>query len=259
MAIELKDKSFVRVLGVRINIVDYAKTLLIIKECIINQSLGNYICFSPVHPIMVSQRDLELKRALENSLLTVPDGMPVVWAAKLLGGTISDRVYGPNMTLRVCEEAEKSGFSIFLYGSHPHTLEKMRNNLLSRFRRLRVIGAYSPPFRNLSSSEEREVIQMIKSASPNILFVGLGAPKQEKWMAHYCPKLDVPISLGVGAAFDFLSGEKRQAPAWMQTRGLEWFYRLMCEPRRLGARYLIYNPLFMLNFLNQLLYHKIKH
>lgn len=242
-----------KILGVRIDLVDYDKTLRIIHGCILNRLIGHFICVTPVHPIMECRKDSVLRNALEKSLLTVPDGMPVVWAAKLLGGKINDRVYGPNLMLHSCGMAEKEGYSVFLYGSKPETLEKLKTTLVNRFPRLKIAGTYSPPFHKLNTHEEREIIQMINAASPDILFVGLGVPKQEKWMLVFCHRIEVPISLGVGAAFDFISGEKKQAPSWMQKRGLEWFFRLMSEPMRLWKRYLIYNPLFIFLLLKELL------
>lgn len=214
---------------------------------------GKYISACPVHPIMVSVRDKEAKNALNNSWLTVPDGMPVVWAARMLGASIKDRVYGPDLMLRSCDAAERLGYSIFLYGGKPWTLKNLETSLLERFPHLRITGKYSPPFRKLSPSEDMRIIEMINSAHPDMLFVCLGAPKQDKWMFRHCKKIKVPVTVGVGAAFDFLSGEKKQAPAWMQAHGLEWFYRLLNEPSRLWSRYLINNPLFVLLFLGQLL------
>nr|NIN51763.1 WecB/TagA/CpsF family glycosyltransferase [Nitrososphaeria archaeon]NIQ32261.1 WecB/TagA/CpsF family glycosyltransferase [Nitrososphaeria archaeon] len=167
--------------------------------------------------------------------------------------SIAERVYGPNLMLQACEMAETSGFSVFLYGGRAQTLDKLKTNLLKRFPSLSIAGAYSPPFRSLTPDEEIRIITMINKASPDILFVGLGAPKQEKWMARHCDRLNVPVTLGVGAAFDFLSGEKRQASIWMQRRGLEWLYRLLNEPTRLWKRYLLYNPLFVTLFLGQLI------
>jgi len=242
-----------KILGIRIDLVDYRSVVSIVKNCISERSTGNYICVTPVHPIMEAQRDLELKEALEKSLITVPDGMPVVWAARLLGGFIKDRVYGPNLMLHTCGMAEKEGHSIFLYGSKPEIIERLLINLNAQFTSLKIVGSYSPPFRNLFPNEEMKIIDMIDSASPDILFVGLGVPKQEKWMHDFSSRIKVPISIGVGAAFDFISGEKRQAPEWMQKRGLEWFFRLMTEPRRLWTRYLIYNPLFIYYFVGQLI------
>ena len=250
-------RLFVEILGVRVDLVDYETIINLIKKSISQHSLGRYICPCPVHPIIVAQRDRELNHALNDSWLTVPDGMPVVWAAKMLGGPAIDRVYGPNLMLQACQMAEMFGFSVFLYGGKPQTLEKLKRNLLKRFPNLSFAGAYSPPFRALSPKEEKTIVTMINKASPHILFVALGAPKQEKWMAKHCRKVNVKVMVGVGAAFDFLSGEKKQAPKWMQTRGLEWLFRLLSEPTRLWARYAVYNPLFVALFLGQLIRAKL--
>jgi N-acetylglucosaminyldiphosphoundecaprenol N-acetyl-beta-D-mannosaminyltransferase len=245
----------ISILGIRIDLLDYEKTLLLIEQCIAERMMGRYICASPVHPIMAAQKDRLLKDALNHSWLTVPDGMPVVWAARLLGGQINRRVYGPELMVRSCGLAARQGYSIFLYGATPQTLEKLQTALLERFPLLHISGVHSPPFRPLAPKEQAEIIELIEGASPDILFVGLGAPKQEKWMAALCPRMNVPVTMGVGAAFDFLAGQKRQAPSWMQARGLEWLFRLLNEPTRLWIRYLVYNPLFILLFLRQITKH----
>jgi N-acetylglucosaminyldiphosphoundecaprenol N-acetyl-beta-D-mannosaminyltransferase len=251
-------KTSVQILGIRINIVNYDLVLSLIKKCIQAHSSGNYICVCPVHSIMVSQRDCDLKRALDKSLLAVPDGRPVVWAARLLGASIDNAVRGTNLTLLSSEMAEKEGYPIFLYGANEETLGRMKENLLKRFPQLRIVGMFSPPFRNLTPNEKAEIIDRINLANPQILFVGLGAPKQEKWMASFCPSLKVPVTLGVGAAFDFLSGEKKEAPLWMQARGLEWLFRLLKEPGRLWFRYVVYNPLYIFSILKQLLRERLR-
>jgi N-acetylglucosaminyldiphosphoundecaprenol N-acetyl-beta-D-mannosaminyltransferase len=248
----------VEILGVRIDLVDYESALGLMKKSISQHSLGKYICACPVHPIMVSQRDQEIRHALNTSWLNVPDGMPVVWAARLLGASISNNVRGTDLMLRCCEMAARHNYSVFLYGGKQVTLEKLETNLQKRFPGLRIAGAYSPPFRPLTSDEETKIVEMLNLASPDFLFVGLGAPKQEKWMADHCHKIKVPVTLGVGAAFDFLSEEKKQAPAWMQARGLEWLFRLLSEPTRLWVRYGIYNPLFVFSFLGQLVRTKLR-
>lgn len=242
----------ISLLGVEIDLVDYQTTLTLIRKCIDQGVAGRYICACPVHPIMVSQKDRDLRDALNNAYLTVPDGMPVVWAAKLLGGNIKDRVYGPELMLRTCQMAERLNHSVFLYGSKPDVLKKLEIKLLERYPTLKIAGIESPPFRHLSASEEDKSIQMLNTASPKVLFLALGAPKQEKWMARNSGKLNIPVTIGVGAAFDFLSDNKKKAPAWMQKRGIEWAFRLITEPRRLWVRYLLYNPLFILGVAKQI-------
>jgi N-acetylglucosaminyldiphosphoundecaprenol N-acetyl-beta-D-mannosaminyltransferase len=251
------DKTLVRILGIRIDMVDYESTLSLIKKQIVKPSFGNYICVCNVHVIMLAQKDYDLKNALDHSTLTVADGMPVVWSARKLGASINATVRGTNLMLKACEMAESERYSVFFYGAKPQTLSKMQENLLRRFPRLRISGVYSPPFSPLSEEEDAQIIEMINSASPDILFIGLGAPKQEKWMADYCQKIKVPVTIGVGAAFDFLSGEKKQAPVWMQARGLEWLFRLVNEPSRLWARYIVYNPQYVFLVIKQLLREKL--
>jgi N-acetylglucosaminyldiphosphoundecaprenol N-acetyl-beta-D-mannosaminyltransferase len=248
-----KSPLSLKILDVKIDLIDYERVLALVKESISKRHAGRYICASPVHPIIVSQKDKTVKYALNNSWLTVPDGVPVVWAAKLLGGALKNRVYGPELMLRSCKMAEHFDFSVFLYGGTPQALNKLEVNLKKLYPRLQIIGTYSPPFRNLSTKEEIVVNEMLNTTQPDILFVGLGAPKQEKWMARHCSKLNVPVTMGVGAAFDFISGEKKQAPLWMQKTGMEWFFRLVQEPKRLWQRYILGNTIFCFLFLIELI------
>ena len=249
--------SIIEILGVKINLVDHNTTSAIIKDGISRHARGRYICACPVYSIMVSQRDNELRMALNDSWLTVPDGMPVVWAARLLGGKIKKNVRGTDLMLLTCELAEKKNYSIYLYGGKRETLDNLEKNLQNKFPTLRILGKYSPPFRPLSPTEDLRITRMLRSASPDILFVSLGAPKQEKWMAEHCQKIEVPINIGVGAAFDFIAGEKKEAPSWVQNCGLEWLFRLLCEPGRLWKRYLVYNALFIISFSRQLIKNRL--
>ena len=241
------------IMGIKINLVDYDKTVNLINEIILLRINSKYICACPVHPIMVAQRDKILRDAINSSWLSVPDGKPVVWAIKLLGYSLKNNVRGTELMLRTCKMSQMNDFSIFLLGGRPSTLQNLKHTLLNRFKGLRISGCYSPPFRKLSNYEENKIIEMINTTLPDVLFVGLGAPKQEKWMFKNCKKLYVPVTIGVGAAFDFIAGDKKQAPRWMQSAGLEWLFRLGNEPGRLFFRYFIYNLLFIfliaLNFL----------
>jgi N-acetylglucosaminyldiphosphoundecaprenol N-acetyl-beta-D-mannosaminyltransferase len=247
--IKSKNPPSLKILDVKINLIDYDTVLALVTESISKRYAGRYICASPVHPIIVSQKDKTVKHALNNSWLTVPDGMPVVWAAKLLGGKLKNRVYGPELMLRSCKMAELSGFSVFLYGGTPQALNKLELNLKRLYPRLHIAGTCSPPFRPLSTEEEGVINKKLNSCHADILFVGLGAPKQEKWMAEHCRKLNIPVTMGVGAAFDFISGQKKQAPTWMQKTGMEWFFRLIQEPQRLWQRYFLGNTIFCFLFL----------
>ena len=175
--------------------------------------------------------------------------MPMVWAGKLAGHREMSRVYGPDLMLEVCAWSETSGARHFFYGGADGVAELLAQKLKAKFPKLEVAGTYTPPFRALNADEEKKLQEQICAARPDIFWVGLSTPKQEKFMAEFLPKLDVTLMIGVGAAFDFHSGRVRQAPRWMQRSGLEWFYRLCCEPRRLAKRYFRNNPLFVLKFI----------
>ena len=179
--------------------------------------------------------------------------MPLVWLSRLSGGSPVGRVYGPDLMLAVCERSVGRGYRHFLYGGGPSVAEKLASQLQNRFPGLGIVGAYSPPFRPLTQREDQEIVERINAAQPDFVWVGLGAPKQEHWMADHLVKLNATVLIGVGAAFDFHSGVKVQAPYWMQRSGLEWFFRLLSEPRRLWRRYLVYNTKFLyLIFLQSL-------
>jgi N-acetylglucosaminyldiphosphoundecaprenol N-acetyl-beta-D-mannosaminyltransferase len=202
---------------------------------------------------MVGQDDEEMAAALHGSTLTVPDGMPLVWAAKLLGEKLDDRVYGPELMLRYCERSRDRGHRVFLYGGRDQgSLAQLTLNLRVKFPGIKIVGGYSPPFRALTDSEEHAIADQINAAEADVVWVGIGVPKQEKWMARMRDRLDAPVIAAVGAAFDFHAGRVSMAPGWMQARGLEWTYRIAQEPRRLLPRYLIHNPRFVLRFAVQL-------
>jgi len=198
-----------------------------------------------VHTVMECQRDPALKRIHNRSGMTTPDGMPLVWLSRLHGHRHVSRVYGPDLLIAVCQESIRAGYRHFFYGGAEGVPEALAAALLRRFPGLVVAGTYSPPFRPLTPEEDEQIVAMINRARPDIVWVGLGAPKQEYWMAEHVGRLEAPVMVGVGAAFDFHSGRKKQAPRWMQRSGLEWLFRLLTEPRRLWRRYLINNPLFL--------------
>jgi N-acetylglucosaminyldiphosphoundecaprenol N-acetyl-beta-D-mannosaminyltransferase len=185
--------------------------------------------------------------------MVTPDGMPLVWLSRLMGFRHVDRVYGPDLMLAVCERAVRQGYRHFFYGGAAGVADKLAVCLQSRFPGLQVAGTYSPPFRPLTCEEDQRVIEEINAVQPDIVWIGMSTPKQERWMADHVKKLSAPVLIGVGAAFDFHAGLKKQAPRWMQRGGLEWFFRLMTEPRRLWRRYLVNNPLFLWLILLQAL------
>ncbi|MGW5433702.1 WecB/TagA/CpsF family glycosyltransferase [Streptomyces sp. NPDC004059] len=232
------------VLGVGISAVDPRMAVDEITHWI-ETGRRDYVCVAGVHGVMEAQRDPVLRRAYNASGLSVPDGMPMVWAGHQAGASWMRRVYGPDLMLAVLTRAAENGWSSFLYGGAQGVPELLGERLVGRIPGLKIVGAYSPPFRPLTAAESDAVVTAINSSGADLVWVGIGAPKQELWMAEHRGRLEAPVLLGVGAAFDFLSGLKPQAPAWMQQRGLEWAYRLMKEPRRLWRRYLVNNPAYL--------------
>jgi len=212
-----------------------------------------YVCVTPAHGVMECQKNRELLRIFNQSGLTTPDGMAIVWLLKLKGYRHVTRVYGPDLMENVCKRsANGAGYRHFFYGGGPGIAEKLSECLRSKYPGLHVVGTYTPPFRSLTPEEDEEVINQINRCSPDIVWVGISTPKQERWMVEHLHKINAPVMIGVGAAFDFLSGSKPQAPRWMQRSGLEWLFRLISEPRRLWPRYAQY-PHFLLLVIGQLL------
>ena len=221
-------------------------------ERMIARPVPGYVCAVPVHSLMFARHDAGMRSALNGAAMNLPDGRPLVWALNLLGERLRDRVYGPDLMERFCARAARRGHRVWLYGgATAQALDDLVTALERRHPGLVVAGCWSPPHRALTAAEEQEVAERIDADAPDVVWVGLGVPKQELWMARMRPRLQAPVLVGVGAAFDFLSGRKRQAPGWMQARGLEWLFRLSQEPARLLPRYLRYNPAFMIAFARQ--------
>lgn len=240
----------VNVLGVGISVLNLRTALDAITDAVRERRKG-YICVTGVHGVMEAQADAEFRRILNGAFLCTPDGMPMVWAGKLDSHAEMRRVYGPDLMLDVCAWSETSGCKHFFYGGAEGVAQLLANRLQEKYPKLQVVGTYTPPFRKLNPAEEAQLQEQIRALRPDILWVGLSTPKQEKFMAEYLPKLDVTLMVGVGAAFDFHAGRVKQAPKWMQQCGLEWFFRLCSEPRRLWKRYLRNNPVFIWKFLGQ--------
>lgn len=211
-----------------------------------------YVCVTGVHGVMEAQRDATFRCILNESMLTVPDGVPTVWMGRLQGHCDMARVYGPTLLLDVCQRSTRTGHSHFFYGGAPGVADELAARLTERFPGLRVVGTYTPPFRPLNAREEAELRARVAAAKPDFFWVGLSTPKQERFMAAYSATLPVKVMLGVGAAFDMHSGRTRQAPQWMQRNGLEWLFRLIQEPRRLFWRYTRNNPAFVMYALLQI-------
>lgn len=246
----------VSVLGVPLALTDYERTMDWMDATIAQRGKG-YICVAATHTVVATQDDPELEAAVKGASLVVPDGQPVVWAMNALGHDLPSRVYGPDLMAKACERGARAGTRMFLYGGRNQgALVQLALNLRRRFPGVQIVGGYSPPFRPLSEEEVDAVVAEINHARPDVVWVGIGVPKQEKWMASLRDRIDAPVLVGVGAAFDFHAGLIPQAPSWMQSAGLEWLYRLSKEPRRLWKRYLTYNPRFVLGFAAQYVRHR---
>ena len=208
-----------------------------------DQGKSGYVCAANVHMVMETHDDPSFNHIVNNADLVTPDGMPLVWALRMMGVEHATRVYGPDLTLHVCEAAAKNNISIGLYGGTEESLVDFERFLMERYPGIRIACKIAPPFRPLTPEEDAHYTEMINASGVQVLFVGIGCPKQEKWMAEHKSTIQA-IMLGVGAAFDFHTGRVKQAPAWMQKMGMEWFFRLMMEPQRLWKRYFKHNPRF---------------
>ena len=242
----------VNILGVPIAAVNLEQAAAEIEGWI-RRDQKTFITVTGVHGIMESQREEQVKRIHQAAGMCVPDGMPTVWVGRLYGYRGMDRVYGPDLMLEMMKRSLTKGYTHFFYGGKEGVPELLRNRLLAKFPGLKVEGVLSPPFRAMSAEEESELHGLIQALSPDVIWVGLSTPKQERWMAAHVGKLNTRVMIGVGAGFDFHAGLVRQAPRWMQRISLEWFFRLLTEPRRLWRRYVFNNPKFVLMILGQLL------
>jgi len=230
---------------------DYAGTLDWVDAAVAARH-GGYLCVAATHTVVASQDDPELRAAVLGAEFTVPDGQPLVWALNLLGHRLDDRVYGPDLMDQACARAARTGRRMYLYGGRSQgALVQLTRNLRLRHPGLQIVGGWVPPFRPLTAEEEDAVVADIRRSGTEVVWVGTGVPRQEKWMARMTSRLPSCVLIGVGAAFDFHGGLIPQAPARLQRLGLEWAFRLAHEPRRLWKRYLRYNPRFVLGFARQ--------
>lgn len=240
-----------KVLGMRVDATSYRDA----SERVIRwarEERSAYVCVATVHMVMEAFDSGAFQRTVNGADLVTPDGVPLVWALKGLGVKDASRVYGPELMPHVVERAAREDVPIGLYGGTPESLETFHQVLEERYPGIKVVCRIAPPFRPLTAEEDEAVTQEIVASGVRILFVGIGCPKQENWMVVHKERIPA-VMLGVGAAFDFLTGRVRQAPRWMQVMGLEWVFRLIMEPRRLWKRYARHNPRFVALFLQQLL------
>lgn len=212
----------------------------------------NYVIAVPAHCIVECLKNERLRKVYNCAGMVTPDGRPIAWITRLMGFRNAEQVRGPDLMLKVCEQSIARGYRHFLYGGWPPSVvEDLARKLQDRFHGIEIVGTYAPPFRQLTLEEDSKVVDIINSAKPDIVWIGLGAAKEEFWAADHVGILEAPVLIGVGAAFDFHSGHKPQAPRWMMRAGLEWFFRCLTEPRRLIPRYFRANPVFLWNVLLQ--------
>ncbi len=241
----------VRVVSLLPNVCNHESAIKEIAELVKNGK-GGYVCFSTVHMVMESYDNPEYGSKVNNANLIITDGMPLVWMQKLQGAKNASRVRANDLMIMLCQYAEKNGLSVSFYGGKQEVIDAILERAKKELPKLKIAYAFSPPFRPLTSEEDADVTAKISEAKPDVLFMGLGCPKQENWMAAHKDELRT-VMLGVGASFDFYAGNVKESPEWMGKFGLEWLFRLAQEPKRLCRRYLILNPRFMWLAILQLL------
>ena len=239
----IADRYGARVAGAFIDAVDWAGCLDRIFAWAARRE-SRYACLCNAHSVVTARRDPAFGRSIDGADLAVPDGAPVAWRLEALGYPGQPRISGSELMWKCCGRAAGEGIPVFLYGGRPETLRRLSARLARDFPRLRIAGCFAPPFRPLTSSEEDQIARAIDESGAGIVFVSLGCPKQETWMAAHRGRIRA-VMVGVGAAFDFHAGTSRRAPRWMQRAGLEWLHRLLSEPRRLWRRYFVTNTLFL--------------
>ncbi len=240
-----------RVLGIGIDALDWNEAIArLLGWAQHNES--RYVTICNAHVVVTASQDSAYRQVIESADMATPDGAPVAWMLRRQGFPEQQRINGPDLTWALARSCEAEGVSVYFYGSTAEALEKLRNCLLAAFPTLQIAGMESPPFRQLTAEEDAQAVERINSSGAGFVFVGLGCPKQERWMSEHKGRVEA-VMIGVGAAFDFHAGTVSRAPAWMRDNGLEWLHRLASEPRRLWKRYLVTNTLFVVGAASQLL------
>ncbi|MGB6744606.1 MAG: WecB/TagA/CpsF family glycosyltransferase [Terracidiphilus sp.] len=232
------------VLGVRVSAVNLDSAVALADRWIAAGKPG-YICVTAVHGVMEAQSDPGFRRVLNGAVINTPDGMPMTWVGRLQGFKKMDRVFGPDFMIAMCRLSAERGYRNFFLGGRPGVAQALAQRLQAAYPELVIAGTFTPPFGALSPLEEEEMLTTVQNARPDIIWVGLGAPKQEWFMARWVDRFQAPLLVGVGAAFDYHTGALRDSPHWVKRAGLQWLHRLMQEPRRLWPRYVRTNPAFL--------------
>lgn len=238
-----------RILGVRVNPLEISSVVSEMERWISGREKHHYIVASGMHGIMEAQKNDDFKIVLETADLFVPDGFSVVWLARRKGFPLKRRASGPDLMWSFCERGQERGYSCFFYGDTESTLSELTSRLNQEFPGLKIAGSYSPPFRDLTHEEDEQIVRMINDSKADVVWIGLGLPKQELWMYEHRNKIDAPVLVGVGAAFKFISGRVQRAPSWVGDHGLEWLWRFAQEPQRVWRRVIIDIPNFIFRLL----------
>ena len=250
-------RARIDILGVGVSAINMDDAIAAIEQWI-EQRTPHYVCIRDVHGLIASQKDSRLRDIHNQAGLVTPDGMPLVWLSHWLGAMRVERVYGPDLMRAITARSPARGYRHFYFGGAPGVAARLAAALVAANSGLNVVGTLCPPFRALTPEEDAKVVARINAAAPDIVWVGLSTPKQEYWMASHVGRINAPVLIGVGAAFDFLAGTKKQAPAWMQRNGLEWLFRLCAEPRRLWRRYAYIVPRFLILVTGELVRHALR-
>ena len=246
-----REREQIDVLGINFDNVSMPEAVERIEE-MIHLGGSHIVCTPNVHHLIMAFKDTQFNRVIQDSSLCLTDGMPIVWLSYLLGTPLKERVAGSDLVSQLCQRSSSSGLRLFFLGAAPGVAEKARDVAQKRFPGCQIVGTYSPNPSELNDSSA-SFLDFIVSVRPDILLVALGPPKQEKWLSQYLHRVGVPVGIGIGASLDFMAGNLKRAPRWMQRVGLEWFYRLIKEPRRLAGRYFYANSIFIWKAVGELI------